>query len=199
MVAASLKRFSLWLNRSSPLFDEAVGIALGWPAYTVEPASLLRGQFKCGGRQILLQLGEGADPQDHTADDWLRTQPCQRDLSDGSTMSLRNRLDSLQDSPIALGVPPLPCLFRITSCGRNAPLGSGLRTPVALILAREKSSTQRSPCSDADSFAGTEITKLIFNVAIDQAVLILCDLTSRRRKTEKTSLILLFSYSSLIY
>src|SRR2546421_8547979 len=89
-------------------------------------------------------------------------------------MGLRNRLDSLQDSPIALGVPPRPCLFCIASCGRNAPLGSGLRTPVALILAREKSSAEWSPCSDADSFARTEIAKLIFNVAIDQAVLILC-------------------------
>src|SRR5207248_5612337 len=93
---------------------------------------------------------------------------------DGCTMGLRNRLDSLQDSPIALGVAPLPCLFRITSRGRNAPLGSGLRTPVALILAREKSSAQWSPCSDADAFARTEIAKLIFNIAIDQAVLILC-------------------------
>src|SRR5205823_11291743 len=109
---ASLRQLSLWLSVSSPEFDEAVGIALGWRAYTIEPASLLRGQFKRSSRQILLQLGEGADPQDHTADDWLRTQPCQRDLSDGCTMSLRNRLDGLQDSPIALGVPPLPCLFR---------------------------------------------------------------------------------------
>src|SRR5947207_5569356 len=174
MAAASLRRFSPWLNRSSPEFDEAVGIALGWRTYTIEPASLLRGQFKRSSRQILLQLGEGADPQDHTADDWLRTQPCQRDLSDGSTMGLRNRLDSLQDSPIALGVPALPCLFGITSCGRNASFSSGLRTLVALILAREKSSAQWSPCSDADSFAGTEIAKLIFNIAIDQAVLILC-------------------------
>src|SRR5207302_4128073 len=138
MAAASLRRFSRWLNRSSPLFDEAVGIALGWRAHSIKQVSLLRSQFKRSGGQILLQLREGADPQDHTADDWLRTQPCQRDLSDGCTMSLRNRLDSLQDGPIALGVPPLPCLFRITSCSRNAPLGSGLRAPVALILAREK-------------------------------------------------------------